>query len=340
MEYREEYDVTKGYKEKYVDEIDRLILERQRVAAEKRREYCKNIFADPEPYRHTLREMLGWPLVDKAREGVPAVSSEELYECDEYKIYRMKIEILDGVYLTGLFFELKGEGKRPLVLVQHGGWGTPEIMSGLYGESTTYNGVTERVLKKGVHVFAPQLLLWRKDRYNVEYDRIAADARLKQLGSSITAVEVYGLMRILDYFETRDNVSDFGMVGLSYGGFYTLFTAAIDTRIKASISCSFFNTRENYYWADWTWFGFLEKFDDSDIAALVYPRRLCIEVGKKDELFKVEFAEKSFEKLKDACKNVGTEWVRFIPFDGVHEFSKDDEPIEWIVEELLNGQKN
>ena len=45
MEYREEYDVTKGYKEKYVDEIDRLILERQRVAAEKRREYCKNIFA-------------------------------------------------------------------------------------------------------------------------------------------------------------------------------------------------------------------------------------------------------------------------------------------------------
>ena len=147
-------------------------------------------------------------------------------------------------------------------------------------------------------------------------------------------------MRILDYFETRDNVSDFGMVGLSYGGFYTLFTAAIDTRIKASISCSFLNTRENYYWADWTWFGFLEKFDDSDIAALVYPRRLCIEVGKKDELFKVEFAEKSFEKLKDACKNVGTEWVRFIPFDGVHEFSKDDEPIEWIVEELLNGQKN
>ena len=335
MEYREEYDVTKGYKEKYADEIERLILARQGAAAKKRAEYCKNIFSSPEPYREKLREILGWPLVDKVREGVPDVISDEIYDSEGYKIYRMQIEILEGVRLTGLYFEQKVNEKRPLVLVQHGGWGTPEIMSGLYGVSSTYNGVTERVLARGMHVFAPQLLLWRKDRYNVEYDRVAADARLKQLGSSITAVEVYGLMRIFDYFETRENVADFGMVGLSYGGFYTLFTAALDTRIKAAISCSFFNTRENYYWADWTWFGFSERFDDSDLAALVYPRRLCIEVGKNDELFKVEYAERSFEKLKAACKEVGTEWVKFIPFDGVHEFCKDDEPIDWIAEELL-----
>lgn len=41
-----------------------------------------------------------------------------------------------------------------------------------------------------------------------------------------------------------------GMVGLSYVGFYTLYIAALDTRIKAAVSCSFFNDRDRYPWSD------------------------------------------------------------------------------------------
>ena len=185
-----------------------------------------------------------------------------------------------------------------------------------------------------VHAFAPQLLLWNREKYGVQFDRVNIDARLKRVGSSITAVELYGLMRILDYFESKDNVSNFGMVGLSYGGFYTLFLSAIDKRIRSAISCSFFNTRDQIPWSDWTWFGSAEKFDDAEIACLVYPRKLCIEIGTNDQLFDVTYGVKSYERVLELCKDVGTDWVSFITFEGTHEFHKDDAPIKALVEEI------
>ena len=179
--------------------------------------------------------MLGWPLVGFSTKKLSNVKSELLSEEDGYEIYRMQFEILEGVNLTGLFFKQSVYEKKPLVIVQHGGHGTPEQLSGMYGNTANYNDMLKRVRRYGVHVFAPQLLLWR-DEYNVPFDRRAIDGRLKRVGSSITAIEVFGIMRILDYFEYQEYVSCFGMVGLSYGGFYPLYTAAVDTRIKSAIS--------------------------------------------------------------------------------------------------------
>lgn len=176
----------------------------------------------------------------------------------------------------------------------------------------------------------------RSDGYNVEYDRLAIDAGLKRVGSSQVAIEVYGITKILDYFETQDYVSSFGMVGLSWGGFYTLYTSAIDTRIKSAISCSFFNKRSAVHWHEWTWFKAGQKFDDAEVACMVYPRKLCIEIGKHDELFDCKYGQESFDRLKELCKNVGTEWLDTIVFDGGHEFCKDDEPIHKLVSELKN----
>lgn len=110
--------------------------------------------------------------------------------------------------MTGLFFKVDGEEKKPLVIAQHGGQGTPELISGVYGKTDIYNDMLQRIRENGVHVFAPQLLLWSDD-YNVEFDRKAIDARLKRVGSSITAVEIYRIIRILDYFEAQKYVSAF-----------------------------------------------------------------------------------------------------------------------------------
>jgi fermentation-respiration switch protein FrsA (DUF1100 family) len=66
------------------------------------------------------------------------------------------------------------------------------------------------------------------------------------VGSSVSAVEIYGIKRILDYFENKPFVSNLGMIGVSYGGFYTLFTAALDTRIKATVASTMYDmTRVN-----------------------------------------------------------------------------------------------
>ena len=139
---------------------------------------------------------------------------------------------------------------------------------------------------------------------------------------------------IIDYFEKQDYVSSFGMVGLSYGGFYTLYATALDTRIKSAISCSFFASRDACSWSDWVWQDSANRFDDAEVACLVYPRRLCLEMGTRDELFRSEYSEASFERIKTYCKDVGTDWCDLVLFDGKHEFCLDDAPIERLINDL------
>ena len=336
MNYREEMEKSKCFKQGYLEGLEKLLLSRQQDFAEKRKNYCKDIFSKQESYRQDFIKMLGWPLVDCNVQGVPAVKAEKLAQELEYSIYRMSFEILDGLEMSGLYFEMNGEGKKPLVLVQHGGLGTPELISGVYGSTDNYNDMLERVISHGVHAFAPQLLLWNQEKYGVPFDRGNIDARLKRVGSSITAVELYGMMRILDYFETKENVSNFGMVGLSYGGFYTLCLSAIDTRIKSALSCAFFNTRDKHPWNDWSWFRSVELFDDAEIVCLTYPRKLCIEIATKDQLFEVEGGINSYDKVVELCGTVGTDWLTFITFEGSHEFCKDDEQIENLISHISN----
>ena len=329
MLYKENSDITKKYKEEYVNGFERIIRKREQQAETVRSSH--DVFENQEKYRRELCEMLGYPLIGIINEAETTVSMEKLSDEDDFSVYRMHFTILDAITLTGLFFKQNGNERKPLAIVQHGGDGTPELMSGFYENTANYNDMTERILKFGVHAFAPQLLLWD----NVLCDRRAIDARLKRVGSSVAAVEIYAIRKILDYFETKEYVKNFGMAGLSYGGFYTLFTAAVETRIKAAVSCSFFNTRDMCFASDWTWQNSAEKFDDAEIACLVYPRNLCIEVGKHDELFNCKGAELSFEKLKKKCANVGTDWVDFVEFDGLHEFCKDDEPLKHLADILF-----
>lgn len=334
MNYREEYAPTKQNKENYINELWALVNKRNKDAITDRDIYIKDIFTNTEKYREDFKHMLGWPLVDYEKNGIPKAESEKITEDNEYEVFRMKIEILDGLNMTGLFFRAKGEGKKPLVIVQHGGDGTPESISGFYGDTSNYNDMLQRVKNHGVHMFAPQLLLWQEEWYGVERDRKGLDAQLKRTGSSIAAIEVFGITRILDYFEAQDFTSSFGMVGLSYGGFYTLFTTAVDTRIKSAVSCAFFNSRDVINWSDWTWQDAAFMFDDAEVACLSYPRHMSVLIADKDALFDVKYGIRSFERLKELSKDVGTDWFDFLVFDGCHEFYKGDEHIERLIEDL------
>lgn len=333
MNYRETYEATLATREDYVNGFSRVIGQRQAEIQKKRDEYAKNIFSDSESCREDFKKMLGWPLVEFEGYDMPEPECEHLSSEDRYDVYRMHFEVLEGFILSGILLKLKGEQKRPLVIAQHGGEGTPEVICGLLGDTENYNDMVQRVMRRGVHIFAPQLLLWR-NAFGVPYKRSEIDAQLKNVGGSITAVEIYAITRVLDYFEKKDYVKNFGMVGLSYGGFYTLFTTAVETRIKSAISSSFFNSREAISWPDWTWKDLLFKFDDAEIACLCYPRKLYIAVGAQDALFDVKYARESFERVKELSAEVGYDWVAFDDFEGVHEFVKTDGFIDKLIEDL------
>lgn len=326
IDYREEVDKATLFREEYLAGFDSIIdarrVQMRKIRAEKR----KDIFLDAEKHRKDFQNMLGWPLTDYDPTVIPSVKIECLAVEDEVEISRCSFEVLEGLKLTGLLFKKRDGEKRPLVIVQHGGAGTPELISQVYGDTYNYRDMLPRVLAYDVHAFAPQLLLWDENKYGTPHDRRAIDAKLKSVGSSVTAVEVYGIRKILDYFQACDYVSKFGMVGLSYGGFYTLFTAAIDTRIQSALSSCFFNDREKYAWPDWVWWNSCEQFSDCEVAALIYPRPLFIEVAQSDPTFVIDPAKKEYERLKSLCP---ADWCpAFHVFEGVHEFNKEDTLLE------------
>jgi hypothetical protein len=112
------------------------------------------------------------------------------------------------------------------------------------------------------------------------------------------------------------------MIGLSYGGLYTQYTAALDTRIRAAVSSCFFNSRWLYPKEDWNFFNILNEFADPEVCALICPRALWIEVGSKDELFGVEGARVEASRTRHHWEKLGlAERFVYREFDGGYEFN-------------------
>lgn len=335
MLYRENKADSKEYKIAYRDSIERIIKERQEKANEYRKDFCKGIFDNREKYLSVLKEQLGWPLTEKRNPEMPQAVTKLLSEEDGYSIYRMTFDVLDGVMMSGILLKRNDEQKRPMVITLHGYLGTPELITGFFdGDTANYSDMVMRIFRHDVNVFAPQLIMWN-DEYDAPIDRTDIDARLKSVGGSIAALEIYGIQRISDYFENKSYVKNLGMIGFSYGGFYTLFTAALDDRIKAALSCSYFNDRNTVTgFPDWRWKDAGYHLHDAEVAALVYPRKLVIQTGNDDDTFLAENAEKEYERLCDMCGQAGTDWVEFETYEGRHEFVKSDKNIEKIVKIL------
>ncbi len=321
--------VSNPYRQDYLDSIYELLSKKQDEADYKRT--LQDIKDNPEKYRAKLIKMLGWPLTEYEH-SVPNCKKEFVTKEDGINVYRMQFEILNGIKFYGIYFEHDGKKNMPLVISQHGGEGTPEACSGIFESSTNYNEMTERALKKGLNVFAPQLLLWHQENYGIDYNRQSIDVKLKQVGSSIASLEIYCIMKAIDFLSAQDEIDSekIGMIGLSYGGFYTLYTTAIDTRIKAAISCSWYNDRYKYSRVDWEWFNSANELLDNDVCMLVCPRYLCVQVGDNDEIFTLDGALKEYEKLKE----LGDGWLDFLAFEGVHEFYKGDEYIDKLIKKI------
>jgi len=319
-------------------EVHALVRREQRNGDRRRRRFFKPDFASIASYessvleyRRKLMKMLGWPLT-KAVRGIPAVSMKPVGEDSLGRISRMWVETLPGVRTYGLFFRPRSRGRLPLVIAQHGGLGTPELCSGFFG-SANYNDMTRRVLGRGVAVFAPQLLLWAPDTFGPKHDKDLVDRRLKQLGGSLAALELFRIVRALDYFTSRKDIDSerIGMIGLSYGGFYSLFAAALDTRIKVAVSSCFFNDRKTYDFPDWSWFNSANRFLDVEVGSLVCPRPLYVEVGRKDELFDVRRARPEAKRLAGVYRKLGlARQFRYKEHGGGHELDKADDGINFL----------
>jgi len=67
---------------------------------------------------------------------------------------------------------------------------------------------------------------------------------------------------------------------------------------------------------------------------MVYPRKLCIEVGTEDALFDINSAREEICRLKNMSCTVGVDWLEIIEFEGVHEFCLEDLPLKSLAEDI------
>ncbi|MBO5955830.1 MAG: prolyl oligopeptidase family serine peptidase [Clostridia bacterium] len=337
MNYREKRETGNPFRQEYLDSVNRLLDKKLKEAQEKRREFDKELLADPEGARKKFKETLGWPLTQE-RGDIPTVKMVHVVTDGEIDIYRVQIEVFEDFQYYGLLFRRNDGKKRPFVISQHGGLGTPEVCSTLLEGETSYNynDMTQRILQYDVNVFAPQMLLWSIEEYGIDYNREYIDSVLKLFGGSIAALELYCLQRTLDYFEAQEYVDEdrIGMIGLSYGGMYTLYMTAIDKRIKTSVSSSFFCDRANDHERnDWKYKGMAYSFFDAEVAMLVRPRKIYIAMGADDPLFDSSKSITEFEEIKTACPD-WNDWTELQIFEGEHEFCPDDKFLKKFMEDM------
>lgn len=336
--YTEPDSTGNSYREQYEKGILNVMEKRRRELDERRMAGHGSILRDPEPWREKLKLLLGWPLTEE-RNGVPSCTVEFVTENEGIRIERMVFEVMPGLPAYGMLFCHTDNRIRPLVFSIHGGMGSPELSGGLMKRGTAnYNDMVERFLSGGANVFAPQLLLWdpglhaMKDSRTADQIRLITDTRLQLMGGSVTALEIFCMQRELDWLCTMPWVDPgrVGIGGLSYGGFYSLYTAAVETRFKAALVSCDFSDRFTYCSTDYVWKGAAASITDAEAALLVHPRRLIVQMADEDQLTDIGVARHEAERV-GAC---GKDWFSFRVFHGKHEFAPDDGDVTLFLDAL------
>ena len=344
----EPIDQGNVYRQEYIDSLEGALEALRDRAEAERTAYFRQHFPDNAgPIREKLRQKLGWPLNGEKRK-IKSVRQEFVQKREGISVYRLQMELIFGIRFYGMLFALKDGARRPLIVAQHGGLGTPEVVGGLLESGTdNYHHLVERLNCLGANVFAPQMLIWDPKRFrardidaqgDVNEMRRPLDTMLQQVGSSLSAIELHALFCALDHLGDEPFVQPgrIGMLGLSYGGFYAMYASALDERIRACLTSCSFNERGRgrRVATDYVWGDSGKYFLDAEVALLTYPRFLRIQVARHDQILPFAGAEREYRRFEEMARALTHDdsWYLFDPFEGHHEFCPDDECLRWLID--------
>ena len=293
-------------------------------------------------YRKEWMEFLGVP-----EPGKLALNPrrEKVAEMDTHTAYRVWLDALPGVQAYGILLIPKNvSGKRPGLLAVHGQSGSPEIVAGFLDPNlpSGYRRFGETAVKRGFVVWCP----YNYGTYSEENEpnegpqargRNILNKKALLTDRTVMGLEIAKLRRGVDYLASLPEVDSqrIGMYGLSKGGHYTLYTAALEPRIQAAVVSGWFNqrtrkllapkvgnkralithlNREEYYLK-----GLLNRFGDAELGWMIAPRALMIEAGTEDGGVSINDAHEEFLRVEQTYKRLGlSEKARFAKFEGPH----------------------
>ena len=147
-------------------------------------------------------------------------------------------------------------------------------------------------------------------------------------GQTMIGWRVWDVMRAIDVLRTRSEIdsSRIATMGISGGGTVSLFSAALDERIKVAVVSGYFNTfRDSIlslsHCIDNYVPGILNYIEMYDLAGLVAPRGLFIESGARDPIFPIHGSRAAVRKAQDIYSVFGApNKIGHEVFDDEHVF--------------------
>lgn len=203
-------------------------------------------------------------------------------------------------------------GPLPVLLALHGhGYGVKDIV-GLWedgAERSTPDGYSAdfgvALCRAGFAVVAPEISCFGEKQTDYSYlsaslgqpvpSTCAHTAALAtHLGGSVAGLRVFEARRLLDYVLTLPDLDArrVGAMGISGGGMHTLFSAAVDPRIKACVISGYFSSFRASLLAmhhcPCNFVHGLGQFGEMhDLLGLIAPRPVLIEAGDHDPIFPI-----------------------------------------------------
>lgn len=205
-----------------------------------------------------------------------------------FKIFRARWPALDGIDAEGYFLQPAGPAVARIIAIPDADW-TPEQICGLTDDPFHY---AADLAASGCEVLVPTLV--SRDHQFSSNPSINRSTNLShrefiyrqafELGRHVIGYEVQKVLAAVDQFELRNHQHGdlpIGVCGVSEGGLIGFYSAAIDTRINGALISGYFNQRDSI-WQEPIYrnvWGLLESFGDAQIASMIAPRHLTIEVN-------------------------------------------------------------
>ena len=230
--------------------------------------------------RDALRKMLG--VVDERRSGVfeivtTPVAARPAEANAAITVERVRWPVFDDVNGEGLLLRPPARPVAAVVAIPDAD-ARPELMNFT---------AALRLAQSGCVVLVPVLVnrdeRWsgseRLNRHTQQPHREWIYRQAFEMGRTLIGYEVQKVQSGLDALHALAPEAPLGVFGYGEGGLLALYTAALDTRIAATVVSGYFGPREGL-WEEPIYrnvFGLLRDFGDAELAALIAPRRLHVE---------------------------------------------------------------
>ena len=271
--------------------MDRFLMRKTRSA--RRHRDCRRATDTDRALRQSLSEMLG--LIDSRESGTirivsPVHGPAEVASGPGFRIFEVTWPAFKGVDGEGLLLQPDGPPVANVVALPDCDF-TPEQFAGLQPGVPAPAQVARRLAENGCRVLVP-LLMDRGCEYSGHTDvgmtnqphREFIYRAAYELGRHVIGYEIQKILAAVDAL-VSDNLS-IGLFGYGEGALLAFYGAALDARIGAVSVSGFFQTREDV-WRQPIYrnlFGLLREFGDAEIASLIAPRALIVEIAAHPEI--------------------------------------------------------